>query len=62
MLLLTKLDQSKILVNLASVKYMEAVPDTLIFFVNGDTLIVRESLPEVIDAVKSFQADSLVPH
>lgn len=47
MLMLTKLDDSKILVSLASIKYMEAVPDTLIFFLNGDSLMVKESLKEI---------------
>lgn len=47
MILLTKLDNSKILLNLENVKYIETVPDTLILFMNGDSLIIRESLEEV---------------
>ncbi len=47
MILLTKLDNTKILLNLEVVKYIESVPDTLIIFINGDSLIVRESLEEV---------------
>jgi uncharacterized protein YlzI (FlbEa/FlbD family) len=46
-ILLTKLDGSFVLLNLDTVKYVENKGDTLIFFVNGDTLIVRESLEEV---------------
>ncbi len=48
MLLLTKLDDSKVLVSLASIKYLEAVPDTLIFFLNGDSLMVKESLSDIL--------------
>ncbi|MFK7823888.1 MAG: flagellar FlbD family protein [Oligoflexales bacterium] len=47
MIELTRLDQSTILVNLEAVKYVESVPDTLILFLNGDSVIVRESLDEI---------------
>jgi len=47
MLMLTKLDNTPILVNLETIKYIEPTPDTLIRFVNGDTLIVRESLEDL---------------
>ncbi len=47
MILLTRLDKSKVLVNLDVVKYAEAAPDTVITFVNGDSVIVRESLEEL---------------
>jgi len=45
--MLTKLDNSPVLVNLESIKYVEASPDTIIRFVNGDTMIVRESLEDL---------------
>ena len=51
MILLTKLDDNKILISLETVKYLESVPDTLIFFINGDSVIVKESLPEIEAAV-----------
>jgi flagellar protein FlbD len=47
MIMLTKLDNAPILVNLESIKYVEATPDTLIRFLNGDTMIVRESLEDL---------------
>lgn len=59
MILLTKLDNSMLLLNIESVKYMEATPDTLIFFMNGDTVIVRESLDEVVQRVIQFKAKIL---
>ena len=46
---LTKLDKSQILINLDSIKYIEPVPDTLIIFLNGDTVIVTENLDEIIE-------------
>ncbi len=59
MILLTKLDNQKILVNLETVKYLEAVPDTLVFFTNGESLIVRESLEDFSEAVKAYQVELL---
>lgn len=59
MILLTKLDETKLLVNLESVKFMEATPDTLIFFLNGDTLMVRESLDEVTRRVVEYKSKLL---
>ena len=48
-ILLTRLDKSKVLVNIETVKFFESTPDTLVIFINGDSLIVCESL-EVIEA------------
>ena len=59
MILLTKLDNQKILVNLETVKYLEAVPDTLVFFTNGESLIVRESLEDFSEAVKAYHSELL---
>lgn len=59
MILLTKLDNHKILVNLETVKYLEAVPDTLIFFTNGESIMVKESLDDIAKAVAKFQAEIL---
>ncbi len=59
MIMLTKLDQQKILVNLETIKYLEAVPDTLIFFTNGESVIIKESLEQVIEAVKTYHAELL---
>ena len=57
MLLLTKLDHKKILINIESIKYIETVPDTIIFFLNGDSIMVRESLEDVSNAVIRFKAE-----
>ncbi len=59
MIMLTKLDQKKILVNLETIKYLEAVPDTLIFFTNGESVMVQESMEAIAEAIKSYQSDLL---
>lgn len=47
MIQLTKLNDRKVLICLETVKYMEAIPDTLITFINGDSLVVKESLTDI---------------
>lgn len=59
MIVLTKLDKQKVLVLIDSIKYVEATPDTLIRFINGDMLIVRESLLEVSNLVFEFKTKCL---
>ena len=59
MILLTKLDNRKILINLETVKCMESVPDTIVFFVNGESVIVRESLDQVRQAVIEYKQNVL---
>ncbi|MCB9228211.1 MAG: flagellar FlbD family protein [Deltaproteobacteria bacterium] len=61
MLRLTKLDQSSIIVNPEAIKYAEAIPDTLIIFLNGDTLIVRESLEDIIQKSTELRAQKKQP-
>ncbi|MEI6832546.1 MAG: flagellar FlbD family protein [bacterium] len=59
MILLTKLDNQKVLVLIESIKYIEATPDTLVRFVNGDMLIVSESMQEISELVLQFKAQCL---
>lgn len=56
MITLTKLNDRKILVSLETVKYLEAIPDTLIQFTNGETVVVKESLDQVADAIIAYKA------
>ena len=55
LIFLSKLDNSKVLVNLETIKYIESTPDTLIFFINGDSMLVRETLDEVERRVVDFK-------
>ncbi len=59
MISLTKLDNARILVNLETIKYIETMPDTVVRFVNGDSVIVRESLEEVELRVIKFKKQVL---
>jgi flagellar protein FlbD len=48
MILATKLDQRVVVLNTDLIKMVEAIPDTIITFINGDTLLVRESVDEIV--------------
>lgn len=48
MITLTRLDKRVVVVNAELIKMLEATPDTIITLVNGDTIIVRESVEEVV--------------
>ncbi len=62
MILLTRLDGSKILVNCDSIKYIEGTPDTLITFINGDSLFVKENFDQIEECVISYRRKIIAPH
>lgn len=62
MITLTRLNKRVIVLNAELIKMIEATPDTIITLVSGDTIIVRESVDEVVSRaidyarqVRSFQ-------
>ena len=59
MITLTRLDKSKILVNLDTIRWFESTPDTLVCFLNGDSVIVLESLQEIEERVLEYKAKTL---
>ena len=62
MIRLTKLNRDEFILNAELIRYIEKCPDTLITLINGDTLMVRETLDEVVRrAVTYQQAKHLVP-
>jgi len=55
MLLLTKLDQTRVLVCIETIKYIEETPDTLIKFLNGESMIVQEPLETIQNLALDFR-------
>ena len=49
MIKLTRLNGTPFVVNAELIRTVEALPDTTITLINGDHLIVRESMDEVVD-------------
>ena len=48
MITLTRLDKRVIVVNAELIKMIESTPDTIVTLLNGDMLIVREDVDEVV--------------
>ena len=62
MIRVTKLSQDVVVLNAELIRYIERCPDTLITLINGDTLMVRESLDDVVRRVLAYhQAKNLIP-
>ncbi len=48
MITLTRLNKRVVVVNAELIKMLESTPDTIVTLINGDTIIVRESVEEVV--------------
>lgn len=55
MITVTRLDKRVVVLNADLIKMLEATPDTIITLLNGDTLIVRESVDEVVARAIDYQ-------
>lgn len=62
MITLTRLDKRVVVLNAELIKMIESTPDTIITLINGDCVIVRESVDEVVQRaieyarqIRSFQ-------
>jgi flagellar protein FlbD len=56
MIELTRLNGNPILLNSDLIKTAEASPDTMLTLINGEKLIVREELSQVLERVISYRA------
>ncbi len=62
MVRLTRLNGSEFVLNAECIRMIESCPDTLITLLSHETLMVRESLEEVVRRVMTYQqAKNLVP-
>ena len=52
MLLLTKMDTRKILINIRCIQTIESNPDTVIILSGGRKLIVKESLDDIVAMIQ----------
>ncbi len=48
MIRVTRLDDRTVVVNAELIKMLESTPDTIVTLINGDTIIVRESVDEIV--------------
>ena len=55
MITVTRLDKRVVLLNADLIKMLESTPDTIITLISGDTMIVRESVEEVVRRAIDYQ-------
>lgn len=57
MVLLTRLNGSRFILNAELIKTMESSPDTTITLINGEKLVVGETLFETVNAVLAYRKE-----
>jgi flagellar protein FlbD len=55
MITVTRLDQRVVVLNADLIKMLESTPDTIITLINGDTVVVRDSVEEIVRRVIDYQ-------
>lgn len=55
MITVNRLDERVVVVNADLIKMIEATPDTIITLINGDSLIVKDSVDEIVQRAIDYQ-------
>lgn len=55
MIQLTRLNNQPLVVNSDLVKFVEQAPDTVITLVTGEKIVVRESVPQILERIVQFR-------
>ena len=55
MITVTRLDKRVVVLNADLIKMLESTPDTIITLTSGDTIVVRESVEEVVRRAIDYQ-------
>lgn len=61
MILVTRLDGTRVVVNAELIETLEAVPETVIVLVTRRRIMIRESVDEVIERVLTYRRALAVP-
>ena len=56
MIELTRLSNTKVIINADLIERVEAAPDTVITLITGSCFIVKESIDEVVDKVTEYKS------
>ena len=54
MIPVTRLNGKRFVVNAEQIRYIESTPDTMITMMNGDKVMVKEELKEVVDLAVQY--------
>ena len=60
MIKVQRLNGKEFVINSDLVLFVEATPDTVITFSNGQKVVVKETIDEIIDKVVDFKAKSIL--
>ena len=55
MIKLTRLNDSKLVINAEMIEFVEAIPDTIVSLVSGKKIMVTESVDQVVEQVVEFK-------
>ena len=55
MIKLTRLNNSTVAINPDHIGWVEALPDTTLFLIGGDKILVRETLDELVERVVAYR-------
>lgn len=55
MIRLTRRNKDSIVINLTTIAYVEATPDTLVTLTNGERIHVRESVDDIVARAVEYQ-------
>ena len=55
MIKLTRLNNSKLVINAEMIVFVEAIPDTIVSLVSGKKIMVTESVDHVVEQVIEFK-------
>ena len=61
MIILTRLNGQKLVINAEMIERIEAKPDTIITLTSGDSYIVQDGVEEIIDKVKAYKQSINLP-
>ena len=56
MIILTKMNKEKFLLNHAQIEYIESIPETRIVMMNHDFYIVQETMEQIIAKIAEYNA------
>ena len=62
MIVLTKRNHEKFVVNHLQIEYIETIPESKIVMMNHDFYLVRESVDETIDRIAKYNAKVMDVH
>jgi len=61
LILITRFDNKKVVINGELIEMIETTPETLITLTTGKKVIVKESVDEVVEKVKKYKKELNLP-